>query len=103
MSPPPAGRHPTALRRLARSLRRRLRPDRGAPPATGPGLGSGEESAIAAAARQEPAATAEPAEREVEPDAPAAEPEQTADGAARIDAARERLRARIEPPEPDAD
>jgi len=125
MPQPPAGNQRTALQRLVGALRRRLRPDRGAPPATVPGLGSGEEAAIAAAAREEPAprevepdvepeAEPEAAGTDSEPEAAAdeppvpdgatgLEPEVAADGDARIDAARERLRARIEPPDPDAD
>src|SRR5690348_950731 len=123
MSPPPAasgGR--TALGRLVDALRRRLgrAAGRDGTPATVPGLGSGEETAIAAAAREardasaeadapaaeqeaaaEPAAPAEPEapdepEAPGEPDAPA-EPEAPAEPGARIDAARERLRSRISP------
>ena len=78
--------------RLVDALRRRLRsPDRGAPPATLPGLESGEEAAVAAAARAD------------EPAGEPAEPGSHGDAAARIDAARERLRATIEPPDPDVD
>jgi hypothetical protein len=106
MSPPPAAsRGRTAFGRLADALRRRLRPAaaRDSPPATVPGLGSGEETAIGAAARDEPA-------RSAEADAPAAgqagavEPAAPAEPGARIDAARERLRSQIAPPvdpEPD--
>ncbi len=83
MSPPPAGRR-TALGRLVDALRGRVRPDRRSPPATVPGLGSGEETAVAEAARPQQDAAA-------------------ADADARFDAARERLRARIEPPDPDDD
>ncbi|MEA2143598.1 MAG: hypothetical protein QOI64_2028 [Solirubrobacteraceae bacterium] len=122
MSPPPAARR-TALGRLADALRRRLRggAQRAAPPATVPGLASGEETAVAAAARPEPEDADAPAEPEAELEAePAAEPEAEAELAAepeaeaelaaepepepaaepgaRIDAARERLRAKIEPP-----
>jgi hypothetical protein len=118
MSPPPAARR-TALGRLADALRRRLRggAQRAAPPATVPGLASGEETAVAAAARPEPEDADAPAEPEAEPAAeaepepeaePAAEPEAepaaelepepAAEPGARIDAARERLRAKIEPP-----
>lgn len=88
-------RRRTALGRLVDALRRRLRPDPGAPPATVPGLGSGEETALAAAAQPQP--EAEAAAREDE--SPAAELPVDAD--ARFDAARDRLRARIEPPAPD--
>jgi len=119
--PPPADRPGGPLQRLGAVLRRRLRPDRGDPPAMVPGLGSGEETAIAATVR------AEPAEGAVEPDEPeeateagpevmavapppgpegaTTDPEREVapDGDARIDAARARLRARIEPPDPDAD
>ena len=118
MSPPRAGSGRTPLGRLADALRRRLKADRGAPPATVPGLGSGEETAMAAAARpeaqeraDEPAApgselAAEP-ERAVTADEPAAvaepAPAAPADSDARLDAARERLRSKIEPPpDPDA-
>jgi hypothetical protein len=98
--------------RLGDALRRRLRPrGAGAPPATLPGAESGEEAAVAAAAQYEPA-VAEPAAPEPEAvERAAAETEQDAkagadadvDAGDRIDAARERLRARIEPPDPDAD
>ncbi len=109
MSPPPAARHRTALGRLADALRRRLRPSRAAPPATVPGLRSGEEVAVAAATHaepREPEVEAQPAtaEADAEPafDTPAeADKPAPADAGARIDAARERLRAKIEPPEPD--
>lgn len=124
MSPPPAassGRTP--LGRLVDALRRRLRPDGGAPPATVPGLGSGEETALSAAAR--PEAEEHAAAAEAEPAAPlAADPERAVtadepmpvtdaaaeadavpapeDADARFDAARDRLRSTIEPP-PDPD
>lgn len=88
-------RRRTALGRLVDALRRRLRPDPGAPPATVPGLRSGEETALAAAAQPE----AEAAAREDE----SADAEPPADADARLDAARDRLRARIEPPAPDED
>jgi len=121
MSPPRAGSGRTPLGRLVDALRRRLRPQRGAPPATVPGLGSGEETAVAAAARpeaqeraDEPAApggelAAEP-ERAVTADEPVAvddaapDPGADADAEhsdARFDAARDRLRSAIEPPPPD--
>ena len=120
MSRPPAGSGGrTPLGRLIDALRRRLRPERGAPPATVPGLGSGEETAVAAATR--PEAEEHAAAAEAEPAAPlAAEPERAVtadepmpvtDGAAeadpapapedadaRFDAARDRLRSTIEPP-----
>lgn len=100
MSPPPAARGRTALGRLVDALRRRLRPPpRGAQPATVPGLGSGEETALAAAA--EPAAGPEPAPEPEPAPVAAAAPEAEPDADARFDAARERLRARIEPPEHD--
>lgn len=111
MSPPPPAGKGTALGRIGDALRRRLRaPVRGAPPATVPGLGSGEEAAVAAAAREKPGG----ADADVAPPAPALEPpvpdpgpgpEPTPEPGARIDAARERLRAKIEPPaeaDPDA-
>lgn len=113
MSPPPAGsgggRKP--LGRLVDALRRRPAPDRTAPPATVPGLGSGEETAVAAAATDDgPSPSAElaaDAERAVAADEPppAADPEPAppANADARFDEARERLRARIEPPAPDDD
>ncbi|MBW3609431.1 MAG: hypothetical protein KY463_14010 [Actinobacteria bacterium] len=69
------------------------------PPATVPGLGSREETALSAAAR--PAADAD-AQRPAD----AAEVAAQRDGGgadARFDAARERLRAQIEPPEPPDD
>jgi hypothetical protein len=125
MSPPRAGSGRKPLGRLVDALRRWLRPQRGAPPATVPGLGSGEETAVAAAMR--PAAQERAATAEAEPGAPlAAEPERAvtadepmpvtdaaaeagadADAApeaadARFDAARDRLRSTIKPP-PDAD
>ena len=112
MSPPPAGSGGrTPLGRLVDALRRRLRPDRGAPPATVPGLGSGEETALAAAAKDDaPAAPgaelAANAERAVTADEPmpGADPDPAPPNAdARFDEARERLRARIEPPAPDDD
>jgi hypothetical protein len=53
---------------------------------------SGEEAAVAAAAQNE-GGGAEPEHG----------PQPEADAGDRIDAARERLRARIEPPDPDAD
>ena len=122
MSPPRAGSGRTPLGRLVDALRRRLRPGRGAPPATVPGLGSGEETAVAAAA-----ARPEVQERADEPGAPggalAAEPERAVtadeplpaddaapdpgvdadaeDSDARFDAARDRLRSAIEAPPPD--
>ena len=112
MPPPPAGsgggRKP--LGRLVDALRRRLRPDRTAPPATVPGLGSGEETAVAAAATDdapdapgaELAADAERAATADEP-VPRADPEPASPHAdARFDAARDRLRSTIEPP-PDPD
>jgi hypothetical protein len=118
MSPPPAGSGGrTPLGRLVDALRRRLRPERGAPPATVPGLGSGEETAVAAAAKDDaPEApgdhlVAEP-ERAVTADEPlpvtdgAAEADPTPapeDADARFDAARDRLRSTIEPPSDDTD
>jgi hypothetical protein len=77
-----------------------------------PGLGSGEETAVAAAAKDDApseapgAELAADAERAVTADEPvpgSAEPapEPTAEPGARIDAARERLRERIEPPADD--
>jgi len=106
MAPPPADRR-SALGRIVDALRRRLRRQgRGAPPATVPGLGSGEEAATAAAARHEPdppvasqppAEPGPPSEPDVEPQPPA-EPAAPQEAGARIDAARERLRAKIEPP-----
>ena len=75
MSPPPAARGRTALGRLVDALRRRLGPDAVAEPGA-----VGE-------------ATDEPARSDIEPGA--------GDADARFDAARERLRARIEPPAPD--
>lgn len=123
MSPPPAGSGRKPLGRLVDALRRRLSPPRGAPPATVPGLGSGEETAVAAARRppaQERPAEPEAAqadlaaapERAVTADEPApaahAAPEadlapepEPEDADARFDAARDRLRARIEPSDPD--
>jgi len=89
--------------RLTDALRRRLKAGSATPPATLPGFGSGEEAAVAAAARDAPGPPAEPeapadadqpGEPEPEPE-PAAEPD---DAGARIDAARDRLRAKIEPP-----
>ena len=88
--------------RLTDALRRRLKAGSATPPATLPGFGSGEEAAVAAAARAAPERPAEPeppaeadqpGEPEPEPE-PATEPE----AGARIDAARERLRAKIQPP-----
>ena len=119
MSPPRAGSGRKPLGRLADALRRRLNADRAAPPATVPGLGAGEETALSAAARPEAD------ERAAEPEAPlAVEPERavTADepvpvadampdadshaepdeSDARFDAARDRLRSTIKPPS-DAD
>lgn len=109
MSPPAAAEGRTALGRLVDRLRRRLSPDRRVPPATVPGLGSGEETALSAAAR--PAADADAqraADAGADPGADAAEVAAQRDGAdadadARFDAARERLRAQIEPPEPPDD
>lgn len=107
MSPPRAGSGP--LGRLADALRRRLRPERGAPPATVPGLGSGEETAVAAAERPvaaepERAVTADEAMAVTDAavDADADAPPRESD--ARFDAARDRLRSTIQaPPEHDAD
>jgi len=84
--------------RLTDALRRRLKAGSATPPATLPGFESGEEAAVAAAARDAPGPPAEPeppaeADQPGEPE-PAAEPE----AGARIDAARERLRAKIQPP-----
>jgi hypothetical protein len=88
--------------RLTDALRRRLKAGSATPPATLPGFESGEEAAVAAAARDAPGPPAEPeppaeadqpGEPEPEPE-PATEPE----AGARIDAARERLRAKIQPP-----
>ncbi|MDP1847658.1 MAG: hypothetical protein Q8K79_07695 [Solirubrobacteraceae bacterium] len=59
-----------------------------------PGLGSGEETAVAAAVR--PAAD----ERAGETAAPDAD-SHAGDSDARFDAARDRLRSKIEPPPPD--
>ena len=111
MSPPPAGnggRSP--LGRLADALRRRLRPaDRATPPATVPGLGSGEETALSAAAKEDApeapgAEFAAAAERAVTADEPAVEAGPGSPSAdARFDEARDRLRANIEPPPPDPD
>jgi hypothetical protein len=85
--------------RLADALRKRLRAGgAGAPPATLPGVESGEQAAVAAAAKPAPEPVSEPAPEPVSEPAPASGP----DAGARIDAARERLRARIEPPDPDA-
>ena len=108
MSPPPAGSGGrTPLGRLVDALRRRLRRDRAAPPATVPGLGSGEETAVAAAAKEDRAEApgaelAADAERAVAADEPVA----TADAApessdARLYAARDRLRSTIRPPPDD--
>jgi len=85
--------------RLTDALRRRLKAGSATPPATLPGFGSGEEAAVVAAARDAPGPPAEPeapadADQPGEPE-PAAEPD---DAGARIDAARDRLRAKIEPP-----
>ena len=115
MSPPPAGNGGrTPLGRLVDALRRRLRPDRGAPPATVPGLGSGEETALSAAAKDDApeapgAELAANAERAVTADEPMPLTEGSAeadpaseDADARFDAARDRLRSTIEPP-PDPD
>lgn len=84
--------------RLTDALRRRLKAGSATPPATLPGLQSGEEAAVAAAARDAPGPPAEP-EPPAEADWPG-EPESSAapDAGARIDAARDRLRAKIEPP-----
>jgi len=112
MSPPRAGSGRTPLGRLVGALRRRLRPERGAPPATVPGLGSGEETAVAAAARPEassPAAAAAPRddlaaepERAVTADEPLPAPDPAPESSdARFDAARDRLRSTIEPPAED--
>jgi predicted lipid-binding transport protein (Tim44 family) len=128
MSPPRAGSGRTALGRLVDALRRRLRPERGAPPATVPGLGSGEETAVAAAGRAQEApehATEAEAETETPGGDLAAEPERAVtadeplpgtqaaavadaepaldDADARFDAARDRLRSTIEPPPDDED
>ena len=98
MSPPRAGSGRKPLGRLVDALRRRLNADRAAPPATGPGLGSGEETALSAAARPEadepvPVADAMPdADSHAKPD----------ESDARFDAARDRLRSTIKPPS-DAD
>ena len=97
--------------RLADVLRRRLRSaGAGAPPATLPGMESGEETAVATAAKHDSAVSEpepEPEPAEPRPAAPGpAEPEPAApppDAGAQIDAARDRLRARIDPPDPDAD
>jgi len=119
MSPPRAGSGRTPLGRLVDALRRRLRPQRGAPPATVPGLGSGEETAVAAAAQpraDEPGAPGGALAAEPERAVTADEPVPAEDGArdpgadadadaedsdARFDAARDRLRSAIEPPPPD--
>ena len=84
--------------RLTDALRRRLKAGSATPPATLPGFESGEEAAVAAAARDAPGPPAEP-EPPAEADSPG-EPESAAapDAGARIDAARDRLRAKIEPP-----
>jgi len=84
--------------RLTDALRRRLKAGSATPPATLPGFESGEEAAVAAAARDAPRPPAEP-EPPAEADSPG-EPEPAAapDAGARIDAARDRLRAKIEPP-----
>ncbi len=84
--------------RLTAALRRRLKAGSATPPATLPGFGSGEEAAVVAAARDAPERPAEP-EPPAEADSPG-EPESAAapDAGARIDAARDRLRAKIQPP-----
>ena len=84
--------------RLTDALRRRLKAGSATPPATLPGFGSGEEAAVVAAARDAPEPPAEPGPP-AEADSPG-EPESAAapDAGARIDAARDRLRAKIEPP-----
>jgi hypothetical protein len=116
MSPRRAASGRTPLGRLVDALRRRLRPERGAPPATVPGLGSGEETAVAAAAKHDApyAPLAAKPERAVTADEPLP-PTEAAPGAdaaaraepeasdARFDAARDRLRSTIEPPTADDD
>ncbi len=85
MRPPLAGKR-AAARRLAEQVRRRLEPVERVLPVRLPGFEAGGERAQAAV-----------------PDERAAAPPAPEDAAARIDAARERLRATIEPPaaEPD--
>lgn len=87
MRPPLAGKR-SAARRLAGQLRRRLEPVERVLPVKLPGFDGGGEHVAATLAAPDPARAP----------VPAPSPE---DAAARIDAARERLRATIEPPPPD--
>jgi len=84
MRPPLAGRRAVALR-LAGELRRRLEPVERVLPVRLPGFGTAEEPPVAGTERGAAASG---------PVGPAPE-----DAAARIDAARERLRATIDPPD----
>jgi hypothetical protein len=83
MRPPLAGKRAAALR-LAGAVRRRLEPVERVLPVRLPGFGATEQPALPESERD--AAAAQPA------------PPTPADVAARIDAARERLRATIDPP-----
>jgi hypothetical protein len=83
MRPPLAGKRAAALR-LAGEVRRRLEPVERVLPVRLPGFGAGQQPALAKGEREAAAA---------QPTAPTPE-----DAAARIDAARERLQATIDPP-----
>lgn len=80
MRPPLAGKR-AAARRLAEEVRRRLEPVERVLPVRLPGFGQDSSAVAPAAAGEAPASSPSPE-----------------DAAARIDAARERLRATIEPP-----
>lgn len=83
MRRPPAGKRAAALR-LAGEVRRRLEPVERLLPVRLPGFGATEQPALAE--RERDAAAARPASPTPE------------EAAARLDAARERLRATIDPP-----
>ena len=86
MRPPLAGKR-AAARRLAEEVRRRLEPVERVLPVRLPGFGQDAPQASAATAGEAPSRSPSPE-----------------DVAARIDAARERLRATIEPPaDPDGE
>ena len=91
MRPPLAGRRATA-RRLAEEVRRRLEPVERVLPVKLPGFGAGAGTAAGGATGAKPQATSPPP-------SPSPSPEEAV---ARIDAARERLRAAVEPPPQDS-
>ena len=115
MRPPLAGKR-AALRRIGEDLRRRLEPVERALAATLPVGGSGRGATTAApdaptaagsaptstdAGRAAPTAAPAPAGADAAPPDPPVAALPPADAAARIDAARKRLRAQVPPRDPD--